>query len=272
MAAYKTAGAALFAAALSLPASCWAAGSVPPDLTSVLSGSSEAAKASAATQAIPEIRLRAITNEVLKYAVQSGMARRNYEIVKMLTEQKGKLDDIYNFGAMMLDKNVVPPVLSEAQNSINQPDADTIRVADASYKIERQARFATVPPTWRDYLTIKDFNYDVALPDSVLNPQNSDEKRLWEKLIKEGWKVGEQQADQIFRQSLSLLERDYKGMVLYRTLLARGMIGRPYVAEANLGITGDGNGMSINDRVLRITAKPQLEVNSAAWKPIVVPK
>jgi len=273
MAASKSAAISLAIAMMCFGTSAWSAtDKVPPDLSAVLSGSNEAAKDSRATQDIPEIRLRAMTKAALEYGVQSGLARRNYEIVSMLNEQKQMLDEIYNFSAMLLDKNVMPPVLSQSQNSINQSDPDTIRIADATYKIERQAHFITVPATWRDYLTIKDFKFEIDMPADVLLPKTDAEKKLWQKLIADGWKVGIQQADQIFQKSLSLLERDYKGMVLYRSLLAKGMIGRPYVAEANLGITGDGNGMSINDRILRITSKPQLEVNSAVWKPIVVPK
>ena len=267
---------ARLAAALALllvagTAGAGAAGEAPPTLDSVLNNSDRAAAASKATGEIPQVRFNALKEAALAYGVQSGLARRSYEISAMLGEQKQMLDSIYNFGAMVLDKNVMPPVLSESQNSLNQPDADTIRVADATYRIERQARFVTVPATWRDYLQ-RDAQGSAAMPAGVLLPKSDAERGVWQQLVAQGWKIGVQQADDIFAQSLSRLERDYKGMVLYRSLLAKGMIGRPYVAEANLGVTGDGNAINVNDRILRITAKPKLETNAAVWNPLVTPK
>lgn len=244
---------------------------VPPDLNTVLSKSQQAAVASRAINDIPKIRLDAIKEAALGYGIRSGLARRSYEIGRILANNQQMLDSIYNFTAMLLEKNVMPPVLSEAQNSLNQPDADTIRVADATYRIEQQARFVTVPTNWRDYL-MRDFRFTAELPSSVLLPQNDSEKQVWQQFISEGWSMGIQQANQIFEQSMSRLERDYKGMVLYRSLLAKGMISKPYVAEANMGITGDGNAININDRILRITAKPKLESNPLTWKPIVAPQ
>lgn len=245
--------------------------SVPPDLNTVLSDSQRAAVASRAINDIPKIRLDAIKEAALGYGIRSGLARRSYEISRILGNNQQMLDSIYNFTAMLLEKNVMPPVLSEAQNSLNQPDSDTIRVADATYRIEQQARFVTVPTNWRDYL-MRDFRYQAELPASVLLPQNDSEKQVWQQFISEGWTMGVQQANQIFEQSMSRLERDYKGMVVYRSLLAKGMISKPYVAEANMGVTGDGNAININDRILRITAKPKLETNPLAWKPIVAPQ
>lgn len=244
---------------------------VPPDLNTVLSNSQQAAVVSRAINDIPKIRLDNIKEAALGYGIRSGLARRSYEISRILANNQQMLDSIYNFTAMLLEKNVMPPVLSEAQNSLNQPDSDTIRVADATYRIEQQARFVTVPTNWRDYL-MRDFRFTAELPSSVLLPQNDSEKQVWQQFLSEGWAMGIQQANQIFEQSMSRLERDYKGMVLYRSLLAKGMISKPYVAEANMGITGDGNAININDRILRITAKPKLETNPLTWKPIVAPQ
>jgi len=234
---------------------------VPPNFDTVLSNSQRAAVASRAVNDIPKIRLDAIKETALGYGIRSGLARRSYEISRILANNQQMLDSIYNFTAMLLEKNVMPPVLSEAQNSLNQSDSDTIRVA----------RFVTIPTNWRDYL-MRDFRYKAEPPSSVLLPQNDSEKQVWQQFISEGWAMGVQQANQIFEQSMSRLERDYKGMVVYRSLLAKGMISKPYVAEANMGVTGDGNAININDRILRITAKPKLETNPLTWKPMVAPQ
>ena len=59
-------------------------------------------------------------------------------------------------------------------------------------------------------------------------------------------------------------------MVLYRKLLQEKMISPPFVARTELGVTGDGNDMRINDQVLRIVELPKLQTNSKHWKAIVV--
>lgn len=243
----------------------------PPDFDAVMAGSRRAAAEISVTVEIPKIRLESLKEAALGYGVRSGLARRSYEIGKILYDNQPLLDNVFNFNALLLDRSVMPPVLSEAQNVLKQPDSDTIRVADATYRIERQAAFVTTPPNWRDYL-VREYRYKVDLPADLLLPKNDGEKKVWQQYVVQGWDTGVRQANAIFEQSLFRLERDFKGMILYRSLLAKGMIGRPYVAEANLGVTGDGNSMNVNDRILRITAKPKLETNPAVWKPIATPK
>ncbi|HBO9609891.1 TPA: type IV secretion system DotC family protein [Pseudomonas aeruginosa] len=243
----------------------------PPDLSGVLTGSTNAAHESSIESDIPAIRLSSLKEAALGYGVRSGLARRSYEIGKILSANESLLDGIFNFAALVLERNVMPPVLSYGQVSLNLPDTETIRVADATYRIESQARFVTAPTNWRDYL-LRDFQYQVEVPATSLLPKNDAEKKVWEKYVSQGWDIGFKQADEIFGQSLARLERDYKGMVLYKSLLAKGMISKPYVAESKMGVTGNGNEININDRVLRITAKPRLQTNPAIWKPVAVPR
>jgi defect in organelle trafficking protein DotC len=245
--------------------------SEPPTLDAVLSNKNRAAQDSQALSGIARARLDALKEAALGYGVRSGLARRSYEISQVVHENERMLDSIYNFAAMVLDKNVLCPVLLEGEKSLNQTGTDTIRIVDATYRIERQAQFVTAPPNWRDYL-MRDFKYTSDMPASSLLPNSEAEQVVWRQGVADGWNVGTEQANQIFDRALARLERDYKGMVLYKSLLAKGMISKPYVAQADLGVTGDGNSININDRVLRITANPQLEVNPAAWKSVVVPK
>lgn len=243
----------------------------PPDFDAAITGANRAATEINITIDIPKIRLESIKEAALGYGVRSGLARRSYEIVKILYENQELLDGVFNFNSLLLDRGVLPPVLSEAQNALKQPDSDTVRIADAVYRIERQAAFVTAPPNWRDYLA-REYRYKVDLPSSLLLPKNDGEKKIWQQFVTQGWDTGVRQANSIYENSLARLERDFKGMILYRSLLAKGMIDRPYVAESNMGVTGDGNSINVNDRILRITAKPKLETNPAVWKPIAAPK
>ncbi len=165
---------------------------------------------------------------------------------------------------MLLDDNILPPVLIEARNTLNLSGGDSIRVADRNYKIVNQAKFITAAPTWREYLLM---SYDLPqLPDRSLLPRNKPERIMWENDLEEGWNAGLQQAELIFMENINRLVRDYKGMILYRNLLAQHIVSEPYVASMNMGITGGGNDMTVNDRLLRITAFPQLQADSSAWK------
>lgn len=242
----------------------------PPSLNTLVDSVQSAPKATAEND-IPPIRLNAIKEAALGYGVRSGLARRTFEIDQILADNESMLDGIYNFAAMLVDRNVMPPVLVESRSNLKLNDSETIRVADATYRIERQARFVTSPTNWREYLR-RTYKAESDRPADILFPKTEFERTIWQAALREGWQLGVNQANQIFTQSLARLERDYKGMIIYRSLLAKGMISRPYVAEANLGVTGDANSISINDRILRITAVPQLEKNPARWKAIPVPK
>ena len=214
------------------------------------------------------IRTKAIEDTAMSLGAQGGLAWASTEINKRLEKDKWYLETIYNFNGMMLSHGILPPVLEEGDNSLNQDDPNTIRISDKTYLIVQQARFATTPPNWREYIWLP-FNKP-EMPNKVLLPRNSDERRLWAKSIRIGWERGIVQAYNIFQQDLARLKRDYKGMILYRKLLQQHMISAPYVSKTELGVTGDGTDMRINDQVLRITELPKLQTDSSNWKAIVV--
>ncbi len=244
---------------------------IPPSFEVVLNDSLHAPSTQTDSQLSP-LRQIALKEAALSYGARSALARRTYEMAQLLNQNQPLLDTIYNFAALLLAKNVMPPVLSTARSTLKQSAANTLRVADAVYQIERQAQFVTTPKHWRDYL-MHDFRSPVT-PPPLLLPKNKNETDLWQHSLAEGWELGKQQAEQIFQQSLARLERDYTGMILYRSLLAQRMISAPYVAEANLGVTGsrDGKVMQLNDRILRITANPAFAFHAASWQPRAIVK
>jgi defect-in-organelle-trafficking protein DotC len=221
-----------------------------------------------ALSAVNGIRVKALEDIAMGLGAQGGLAWSSKEIDNRLEKDKWYLDTIYNFNGMMLSHGVLPPILVEGNNSLNLDDPNTIRISDKTYVIVAQARFATTPPNWREYIWMSFSKPE--LPNTVLLPRNSEERKLWAKAIKTGWEKGIQQAYSIFQQDLARLKRDYNGMILYRKLLQQHMISAPYVSKTELGVTGDGTDMRINDQVLRITELPQLQTDSNGWKAIVV--
>ncbi len=119
---------------------------------------------------ISSLRLKALRDSAISIGAQAGLAWASEAINVRLGKDSKYLDSIYNFNAMMLSHGVLPPVLEEGDYTLNLDDPNTIRVSDRTYKIVQQARFATTPPNWREYLWLTYTKPE--LPDKSLLPRN----------------------------------------------------------------------------------------------------
>ncbi len=219
--------------------------------------------------AVGALRAQALRDTALSVGARGGLAWRSAKINAVLLKNQSLLYRIFNFNAMLLDKNVLPPILTEARNTLSLGGTDTIRIADRTYQILNQARFVSAAPNWRDYLWLSFTPPET--PDRTLLPRTSVERLIWKKYTEEGWRAGMQQAELIFKENMARLQRDFEGMIRYRTLLAQQMVSPPYVAETDMGITGGGSDLTVSDRVLRITAFPTLQNDSQNWKTEIIP-
>ncbi len=215
------------------------------------------------------IRSQSLRDTALSVGARGGLAWRASQINAVLSKHESMLFRLFNFNAMLLDKNVLPPVLTDARNTLTLGGTDTIRIADRTFQILQQAKFVTAVPIWRDYLWMSYSPPET--PDKSLLPRNREERIVWKKFIDEGWRSGVQQGEIIFKENIARLQRDYKGMILYRTLLAQNVVSPPFVAQLDMGITGGGSDLTVNDRVLRITAFPTLQNNGQEWKTEITP-
>jgi defect-in-organelle-trafficking protein DotC len=214
-----------------------------------------------------KFREMALKETALSIGAQSGLAYRAKYIDEQLIRQTRSLDAIYDFNALILEHNVLPPVLLEGRNTLNLADTQTIRVSDRTYKVAKQAQFITTPPNWRQYLWMDYVKPDY--PDITLLPKNKAECLIWKTYVAKGWEQGIEQANVILEESIARIKEDFTGMILYRKLLAMNMVSPPYVSNTELGVTGDGEEIHIDDRVLRITALPALNINSSEWRAAV---
>lgn len=214
-----------------------------------------------------KIREMALRETALSLGAQAGLAWRANYIDEQLIKQTRNLDAIYDFNALILEHNILPPVLLEGRNTLNLADTQTIRISDRTYKVAKQARFITTPPNWRQYLWM-DYKKP-EYPHATLLPKTADERQIWRASINRGWRNGVEQADTILEESIARIKEDFAGMIMYRKLLAMNMVSPPYVSDTDLGVTGDGAEIHIDDRVLRITALPALNTNSNEWRAAV---
>lgn len=219
-----------------------------------------------------EIRRQALRETAMSIGAQGALALRSQEINAMLKPQEKQLDQIYNFTGLMLSDNVLPPVLEKSDQALNLNSPNVLSLADRTYKIIQQAHFVTTAPTWRTYLEMNYKKPDV--PDSTLLPKSDEERKVWIKYLHIGWQQGIDQANNMYARNMERLQRDYKGMMLYRDLLAKHMVTPPYVVGADLGVTSNRERtvMQVNNRVLQIAATPEFNTNSESWKPIMVQK
>jgi len=219
---------------------------------------------------INQIRLSALKEMSMSLGAQAGLAARAKEIDANLQAHQATLEQVYNFYPLLLNHDVLPPVLEQADDSLHLSGPNTIRLAQKSYRIIQQARFVTTAPTWRSYLWM---HYpQPKLPDHTLLPKNKSEEMVWRYYVTKGWHQGRQQADRIYQANLARLNRDYKGMILYHQLYAQNMVSAPFVAKTDLGITGNRTAMRIGDQVLRITALPGLNLKGRTWRAVPIPE
>ena len=221
----------------------------------------------AADKSVSPLRAQMLREAALSIGARGGLSYRSSQINNIILKYESGLTRTFNFSGLMLDDNVLPPVLIESNNTLKLSNDQTIRVSDKTFEIIAQAKFITAAPTWKDYLIV---NFQKPEdPASGLLPKTPGERMIWRKYIKKGWQAGIKQADSIFSENIARLTRDFKGMVRYHNLLAHNMVTPPYVAGINLGVTGDTSKVNIHDRVLRITALPGINIDSSQWKTIV---
>lgn len=217
-----------------------------------------------------DIRREAMREGGLSYGARGGLSWRTFHIRKEMERRASFMDKVYDFRNLMIPAPsgllIEPPVISESVNAlIVEKGGQEAAVADRVYRLNKNARLVSTPRTWRNYLE-RDWGEVVAPPD-VLLPNNAEERKAWIDWIREGWKQGIDQANDVFQEDLNLLMSDYLGMLRYRMLLAQDMISPPYALQVDRGVTGVGNVMRVGDRAVEITGKPGFIIGSERWYP-----
>lgn len=210
------------------------------------------------------MRYEALHSTGLEYGLQAGLAYQYDSNMKRLDSLSEMMEKTYPFQSMMMEGNVVPPVISEVIGVYDQQSSTSIRLADKERTIIAAPRFSFAAPSYRDYF-IHDFSFS-ASGLLGLTPKGPDELLIWKAAVTEGYAAGRAQALQVFSDDTARLARDFNGMRLYHQLLSAGKVTRPYVAVAHTAVTGDKDStMKEGESLLQISASPEFVMNSKEW-------
>ena len=213
---------------------------------------------------VPWVRARMIERAAAATGAQAGMLARARIIDHDLLARAALYDRAFDFAALELPHGVLPPVITEGRNAYNLSTPDVLRAEGRVFRIVHPARLVATPPTWRDYLWMP--TGKLSLPDAAMLPHGADERALWNLWVRKGWDEGQRLADATFRANLDRLQRDFIGMVRYRTLQDQGLVTAPTIAATHLGVTGGGDEMAIDDRVVAIRAPSALDPDARRWE------
>ncbi|CAE6793943.1 hypothetical protein R70006_04980 [Paraburkholderia domus] len=209
-------------------------------------------------------RLNALRDAAFGLGARGGLISETRLIDSALQAQSRKLDVAWDFTPLMIQGRVVPPVLNRIDDIYAQRGDQTIRIARTDWAFQAQARFASRPPSWREYLMGNAGT--LSPPNSVLFPKNSAEQEIWQKAVAQGWQSGIRQADDIYQLNLNRLTRDYVGMKNYRVLAMKHMVTLPIVATMGMPLNTTGKTMSVDETLLRLTVLPQFNTNMKEWQ------
>ncbi|NBV28485.1 hypothetical protein EBR43_04245 [bacterium] len=208
-------------------------------------------------------RFEVIRDSALMYSAQCSL-RFHYHIINEALKNKASLlDKIYNFQPIMLDHDILPPVVIQSDRSIEKVSSNHLIIADKTFKILKDAAFLTTPLTWREYL-IENI-LEPAVPDKSFLPGNNLEKEVWAKYVEQGWEAGKEQAFRIFSNNIDRLNQEYLGMIAFHRLFQQGLMTAPIINEIENGVTMNADVMNINQRILAIAQQGFLEGDYQRW-------
>lgn len=210
-------------------------------------------------------RLRAVVDSGISVGIKSGMSFHLENIRRAVKANERNLDQVYDFGMLLIHDRVVPPVITEARDIYSQDGNYTLRLSGAHYRIESQARFVSTPPTWRDYLTFPRANISRTDLVANLSPKTEEERKAWKMAVADGWRQGVAQANLILSTAFDRMNRDLSGMLRFHTFVMQGKISLPAIASESIAVTREGATMSVDETLLRIVTLPEFNGRLDTW-------
>jgi defect-in-organelle-trafficking protein DotC len=215
-----------------------------------------------------QARAMAVRDTAINIGVKAGLAWQLKNIASAIDKVNRDLDATYDFSGLMIQGRVVPPVITESRDLYNQDGELTIRLSNALYKIERNARFASLAPNWREYLTFPKPSFDRDNLLTAFMPKNDAEKWVWKIAMRDGWNQGVDQGTIMLNQGFDRLNRDYAGMARFHRFVRERKITMPVLASQNMPINLSGQVMAVDEQLLRIVTLPEFNGKIDSWQAI----
>lgn len=218
---------------------------------------------------ITKIRSQALQEAAQSWGSQMGYARRSYEVIGRLEARSADLSTVFDFNRVVSAAPrgvgvVIPPVVSRSFDAfVSDASGREVSAADEYLTIVRAGRISPVEPTWRDYLVFSAPTPED--PPRSLLPDDKAESDQFRKWFNEGWAEGVALVDAELQSRIDRLNRDYTGMLQYRRLVAQGLMDRMVLADADFGVTVDGDEMRIGSRTVRIESDASFQGNPKRW-------
>ena len=220
-------------------------------------------------QEIRNLRTNAIFDEGLTYGIQTAMYNALTRFESKIDGIGAYYDNIYNFKLLMLyNGRVVPPVVLEANQSLEKESNTLLRTIDRSYTFYEQARVAITPPSFKDYVMVSPLRPEQ--PNILALPlrDKPEEMAAWQRGVKEGWITGTRQAYLVLNEAIIEMVRDYAGMANYKYLLSKNVVTMPEISESELGTNGNNRVMNIGESTFKITQLPEFNIDGSSWVPL----
>jgi hypothetical protein len=244
---------------------------MPPDVDQVVAQYTRSAEAVGLPDVAAQARYAAIRDNGKNVGIQAGINYQLHMFMKAIKKHERDLDTVYDFGPLMIKGRVVPPVISEVTDVYAQDDDNmSLTVAGVVYKIENQAKFSSVAPNWRSYLDFGQGNADFTPQVMGLNLKGK-EKDIFEAAIREGYREGIYQGNEIVSHGFDRLNRDYKGMLEFHKQVLGKQMTMPVIAKSEMPMSHKGDTLVLDEKLLRLTVLPQFNTDMDKWKTWVKP-
>lgn len=228
---------------------------------------------------VSEIEQQARTEAMLELVRQKGfkLGINDYlkEARQTIETQERALDTIYNFQPLMIQERVIPPVIIESKSLLENLNPLSLKTTGVVYKIEKNARFSTRAPNYRQYLsfpnTDENIDYVTFIPTNLL-PKNSQERALWTKEAEKSYKRGLNEGANILKDAFGRLNKDYVGMVKFHEFEIQGKLSMPAISSQFLAVASTPDSIALDMNLLQIQKLPSFNVDLASWKTTLKPE
>ena len=211
--------------------------------------------------------LEGLKNTAVSYGYQGGLYITMKGILERLDSKLSQLP-LVDFRSVLIyqDGFLMLPAKVRIQNGREIITETAARRTAYIPSIERQPKFISVIPTWRDYFSIKLTPPEINR-NSVL-PKTSEEKKIWKMKVKEGWEKGIEQAYMNYEKRLARMKDDLSGYITYHVLREHNIITAPEFSSNYYALTGGGSSINIDDVMVEVKVNPSFVTNRDLWESI----